>query len=462
VLVLAGMLKSMTLEEALREIARLQEENAQLRARLQELEQQWRPLAERLDELERAAKRQAAPFRRREEKKVPPAEQKKPGRKPGHPGAQRMQPRYVDERINVPLSACPQCQGPVEDCRPIRQFIEEIPPLRPHVVQLTTWQGRCPQCGEVHSSHPLQVSRAQGAAGVHLGPRAAALATLLNKHLGLTKRKTCKVLQQGFGLRLTPGGLSQLLTRVARKLAGRYEQLLEEIRGSTAVYADETSWWVGGSGWWLWVFATPERVLYQIASSRGGPVAEKVLGKEFQGVLVSDNFAAYNRFTCPQHKCIAHHLQAIKKARDKPRTKDPTYLDAWQQLLQETVALAHARDELPPAVFALQHAQLEIRADDLLAQQVTQPGDVAVRTRLTRAQPHLFGCLKHRVDPTNNRAERALRGAVIARKLSCGNKTERGAQTWQILASLAATAYQQGRDFLQNLALQLPLLAPAG
>jgi transposase len=459
----------MTFEEALSEIRRLQQENARLtaenaalQARVEELEQQWRPLAERLEELERAAKRQAAPFRRREEKKVPPSQHKQPGRKPGHPGAQRMQPRYVDEQINVPLSACPQCQGPVEDCRPIRQFIEEIPPLRPHVVQLTTWQGRCPQCGEVHSSHPLQVSRAQGAAGVHLGPRAAALAVLLNKHLGLTKRKTCKVLEQGFGLRLTAGGLSQLLGRVARKLADHYERLIAEIRGSPAVYADETSWWVGGSGCWLWVFATPQHILYQIASSRGGPVAEKVLGKDFQGVLVSDNFAAYNRFICPQHKCIAHHLQAIQKARDKPRTKDPSYLDAWQQLLQQTVELAHARDELPPEVFALRHAQLELQADDLLAREVTQPGDVAVRTRLSRSRPHLFGCLKHRVDPTNNLAERALRPAVIARKLSCGNKTEQGAQTWQILASLAATAHHQGRNFLNELTLQLPLLAPSG
>lgn len=63
------------------------------------------------------------------------------------------------------------------------------------------------------------------------------------------------------------------------------------------------------------------------------------------------------------------------------------------------------------------------------------------------------------VDATNNRAELTLRSAVIARKLSCGNKTERGQQTWQILASLAATRRQRGRDFADFLRPSL-LLPP--
>jgi hypothetical protein len=57
-------------------------------------------------------------------------------------------------------------------------------------------------------------------------------------------------------------------------------------------------------------------------------------------------------------------------------------------------------------------------------------------------------------------AERQLRPAVIARKISCGNKTLKGAQAWQTLASIAATCRQTGRSFIQLVAERVPLRMP--
>jgi transposase len=94
----------------------------------------------------------------------------------------------------------------------------------------------------------------------------------------------------------------------------------------------------------------------------------------------------------------------------------------------------------------------------LLSQAVSQPGDAAVRNRLSKQRPHLLTCLYDpAVEPTNDRAERALRPAVIARKLSSGNKTEAGRDCWQILASLAATCHQRAEDFVTYLPNHLPL-----
>src|SRR3990172_12665086 len=92
-------------------VERWQRENAELRAENDRLRQQVVELTARIEELERAAARQAAPFRREERSKVPAGEQKRPGRKPGHPGFYRQQPRQVDQEIDVPLPACPQCGG---------------------------------------------------------------------------------------------------------------------------------------------------------------------------------------------------------------------------------------------------------------------------------------------------------------------------------------------------------------
>ncbi|MCL2710592.1 MAG: hypothetical protein FWE95_06910 [Planctomycetaceae bacterium] len=63
-------------------------------------------------------------------------------------------PERVDQEIEKPLDGCPKCGGPVSECHPVEQFIEEIPPVRPRVVRLITWEGLCPKCGEVHIARP--------------------------------------------------------------------------------------------------------------------------------------------------------------------------------------------------------------------------------------------------------------------------------------------------------------------
>jgi transposase len=451
------MIVVMTLEELLAENERLRAENEALRRENAELRQSVKELQARLGILEREQKRQAGPFRRREETKVPPSARKKPGRKPGHPGAFRATPPDFDETVMVTLDKCPHCQGVVEPREMMTQFIEELPQIKPRVTRLVTWKGCCPQCGEVHSTHPLQTSRAKGAAGTQLGPRAQAFAVLLNKYYGLPLRKACQVLKQGFGLSLTAGGLSQLLDRVADKLQGKYDELLEQVRASDAVYADETSWYVGGPGHWLWVFTTPSSTIYRIANSRGHPIATQVLGSNFPGVLVTDCATCYDKFPGPKHKCIAHHLQAIERQRKQPGMKASRYLARWRRLWRDVLKLTHARAEFAAEDFAVRRAQIEARADRLLAEVPKQVGERKFRTRMTNARQHLFGCLHYDVDPTNNRAERAIRPAVVARKISCGNKTERGSRTTEILLSLITTAHQQARDFLTTL---LPNLAP--
>lgn len=459
-----------TIERQGRELEGLQAENARLRRELAaalekagQLEEANGALRGRIEELEREVARQAAPFRRRESRKVPPEQKKRPGRKGGHRGAYRRVPEYVDEEIEVPLPWCPCCAGPVEDRVPLVQYIEEIPPVRPKVIRLVTWQGECVRCGAVSSTHPLKTSGAQGVAGVHLGPRALALAALLNKHLGLSMRKTCRVLAQGLGLSITPGGLSQAMDRVADKVESSYEVLVERLRQSDAVFADETSWYVGEPGWWLWVFTNPEATLYVVHSSRGSQVVREVLGDEFAGMLVSDCLASYDPIDCRKHKCIGHHQKAIAKARDQPDTTDPRYLDRCKQFFQAVIYLYDLREILPAEDFAAKRAHLEATCRQLLDEPVTQAGDVAVQNRLLKQWPHLLGCLyEPAAEPTNNRAERQLRPAVISRKVSCGNKTERGKRTWEILSSLAATCQQNADDFIHYLVVRLPLAAQAG
>ena len=150
------------------------------------------------------------------------------------------------------------------------------------------------------------------------------------------------------------------------------------------------------------------------------------------------------------------------RARDRPDTPDGSYLQQWKWLFKAVVALWKARPKMTEAAFVQERARIEACCQRLLAEPVTQPGDVAVQNRLLKQWPHLLGCLDEpAAEPTNNRAERSLRGAVIARKLSCGNRTERGKRTWDS-ASLAATCQQNADDFIDWLAPQLSLAPHVG
>lgn len=429
------------------------EEIVRLRQRVEDLERQLRE-----------AHRQNAPFRRRETLKKPPQEKKAPGRPPGHPGQFRTPPESVDHEHNVPLSGCPHCSGPVSGLTACVQFIEEIVPARPVCTKVTTWKGTCSSCGEVHSRHPLQTTDATGAAGTHLGPRAQAVAVSLVHHSGLTLSRACGVLKMLWGLSLSRGGLAQLLQRAGRRVATWRDGIAQQIRKSSAVYADETSWYVGEPKWWLWIFTTPEATLYRIETSRGGGIVLETLGPDFSGTLVSDCLSSYDPLEYQKHKCLSHHLRALSEQAESLRRRgiESQELLLWKIHLQDVIATWKGRAELGEEGYAAKLVQLVRGQKRLLGRAPPHAEEVAFLNRMKRQAPHLLGCLRDEcVEPTNNRAERDLRPAVISRKLSCGNRTVAGKRAWETLRTVTVTATKQGLDLVETLAQHLALAPQA-
>lgn len=436
--------------------------------RIAELETQLAGLEGRFAELERRALRGAAPFARAEGKRSPSP--KRPGRKGGHEGLFRVRPSddEVDRRIEVPLERCPHCGDRLAGAtdQVVEQTIIEVPPVRPQVIRLITHRNVCCGCGaRVASSHPLQVSTACGAAGTHLGPRALAFAASLNKELGLTMRKTCVVLRDLLGLALSPGGLAQALARMAARLTAEDDALLKTVKAEPVLHADETSWWVGRCGFSLWVLTNRAGTYYRVVPSRSRAAAEALMG-DYRGILVSDCLNIYDGLTPRQHKCYAHLLKEIGKALEDANARGSPYLHELRALLQGAMALKTEMASLAAAQVAHMREALEANADRLLGSArtaVNSGADAAaveerVRQRLLKQRDHLFTFLDHDgVDATNNLAERQLRPAVISRKLSCGNKTERGARTFQVLASLSATCRQTHVSFVDFLVPRLAL-----
>jgi hypothetical protein len=112
--------------------------------------------------------------------------------------------------------------------------------------------------------------------------------------------------------------------------------------------------------------------------------------------------------------------------------------------------------------YAQRRQHLEMWLDRLLATERTQPGDVAIRSRIGKRRSSILVCLyEPAVEPTNNRAERDLRPSVIARKVSCGNKTEAGKRSFEVLRSVTSSRWKRGHDVVFYLASLLSIGARA-
>ena len=431
------------LDRAQQEIDRLRRENERLREEAERLRRE-------LEAALRTSKRQAAPHSRG----APKANPKRPGRKPGDGYGRRACrpiPRRVDEKIAVPLpERCPHCGGGMESEGCATQYQEEIV-RRTIVRRFDIAVGRCCGCQRrVQGRHPLQTSDAAGVGNVQLGPEALTLAAILNKQMGLSLGHTRQVLSYGFGLEVSRGGLYRALARMAGRAEPTYEGLLATARQAPVNGMDETGWKVGGRLQWLHVAVSAQVTVYAILPGRGYEQAVAIVGAEYDGFLIHDGWAPYYRFPFAFHQsCLAHLL---KRCREMAHIASPAALAfprAIEDLLKTSLALRdrHERGEVSARGLSIATGKLEAKLERLLEPRRRN----AANRRLARHLEHellwLFTFLRcPGLDATNNAAERAIRGMVIARKVWGGNRTWEGARTQQILVSVLRTCWQQSKD----------------
>jgi transposase len=438
------------LDQAQRENENLRKENERLRRETERLQQETERLRRELEAALRASKRQAAPHSRGTPKANPQRPGRKPGRRYGQQACRRI-PAQVDEPIAVPLpERCPHCGGGVapESCE--TQYQEEIV-RRTMVRRFDIAVGRCCDCQRrVQGRHPLQTSDAVGVGHVQLGPEALTLAAILNKQMGLSLGHTCQVLSYGFGLQVSRGGLYRALARMAGRAEATYEALVESARQAPVNGMDETGWKVGGRLQWLHVAVSAQVTVYAILPGRGYQQAVMILGAAYAGFLIHDGWAPYYRFRLAFHQsCLAHLL---KRCREMAQIASPsalTFPRAVENLLETSLELRdrYEQGEISERGVSIASGRLEAKLDRMLQTRRRNPANHRLARHLAHERLWLFTFLHcPGLDATNNAAERAIRGMVIARKVWGGNRTWEGARTHQILASVLRTCWQQGKD----------------
>jgi transposase len=446
-------LASISREDLLALVAELQRQVAELTASNEALRAE-------LEQLKRGGKRQAAPF----SKGTRVAEPKTPGRKSGS-GTFRYREAPPPEAITEPpvdvkvtLDACPACGGPLEEERVDFAYRTELPQVpRPKVTQYRVWVCRCTVCGrQVRGQHPDLAPEQHGASAHRLGDRVMAAAHALHYGVGIPVRKVPTVLAALTGVRLTQGALTQdALRRTAGPVGMAYEQWRAVVSGSPVVHTDDTGWRVGGEPAHLMAFETDAATVYQIRPRHRHEEVQEVIPADYAGVMVTDRGRSYDARAfdhVDQQKCLAHILRSISDVVERKTGRARDFGEQLKACLQEALALWHRHREAPVADFKVEAEALQVELTYQLRDRRLKDQD---NQRLLNElgwhhdRGHVLRFLMDpRIEPTNNRAERALRPAVIARKVSHCSQNDAGAHAFAAFTSVVRTLAKQGMESL--------------
>ncbi len=432
-----------------------------LSARIDAQDVQIAKLVARVEELEQRLNRNSrnssappsqdppgAPERKRSERSG-----RKQGGQSGHPGHGR--PLFASGEVDRVIDHWP------ERCRcghsfleperrpcgsPARHQVAELPPIAVELIEHRLRRLRCPECGaRTTATLPAEVPR--GA----FGPRLAAAVATLSVRNRLSRRDLVELIGELFGCTLSTGTVDAILHRSAAALALSYDDLLDHVRSAPAVNVDETGWRLKSKQRTLWGAFTERAAVFRIAPDRHEREARALLGEEFAGIVGSDRWWAYNtldpanRQVCWSHliRDFTYHAEAtgaqkhfgeagIEIAKHLFATWDQFQHDGDRARLRRQVA--PLRRELKALLLKHSHGKRNKRIWGLAK-------------NLLKIWPALWTfTTTPAVEPTNNAAERGLRGAVIYRKLSLGSQSHTGERTIERLLSISQTCRLQRRS----------------
>ena len=370
----------------------------------------------------------------------PPVKENKPRKKRQHGFARpRMEPT---RRVTHAPESCPECHTALTGgwAQRTREVID-IPVVPAEVTEHVFIARSCPLCRQRRL--PRDPLKGLAVGRQRLGANLASLIVTLREEARLPVRTIQWYLRTFHQLKLSVGAIVRAVHQVARQAGPEVGESLERIRSSPVVHADETGWRENGRNGYVWTFSTPTERFF-LRRGRGGAVVDEVLGESFEGILVSDFYAAYHHYPGLKQRCWAHLLRDIHAL--KALYPEDAVLARWahgaQRLYAKAGEWAAGGRPSPRGQLALEERLLALCLPFL-------EDPVAVQAKLCRRiERHikeLFVFVSHPEAPSdNNAAERSLRHLVISRKISGGTRSEQGSDSKMTLASLFGTWRAKG------------------
>jgi len=328
------------------------------------------------------------------------------------------------------------------------RIIEDIPsmPIAPEVIEVRQEKKYCTHCSKVvTASSELALPKTD------IGLNTTIKSVYMWVNLCLPYTRIASYLNTFFGQIISTAGLASHMVMVSKIMKLVYEEILEDVKSSPRIHADESGWRVNGKLWWLWVFGNSNSAFYTIDNSRGSDVVKKILGEVFSGVLVIDGWRAYLFLICKKQSCMAHLLRKIRKfhfAFPNLGSVFKFYI-RFRKILRDGESLQLNRKEIGEKTFKQRLDKLHSRLNELLKWQ--NPNDILkdIIEKVERQRPYILTFVEHEGVPChNNFAESLIRKGVLKRKISFGSKSQQGAEAYAILLSIHTTCQLRKISFI--------------
>jgi transposase len=357
-----------------------------------------------------------------------PGAQGKPGAKPGHHG-HRQALLAPTEVIAVAPEACACGQREFPDTQPYHTHqVIELPEIQMAVTHVVLHEAQCPQCGRI-SKAELPVEYRYG-----YGPRLTALIGELSGPQRDSRSAVQEFCSSVLRIPISRGAIQRAVDRVSEAITPYYEAIAQKARSAEVNYIDETAWFQHGMLAWLWVMVNATVALFKVQASRN-KAAFEVLIERWAGILVSDGYGVYRQWLHGRQTCLAH---LIRRARGLSERHDPEIAWCGHRALAELQRLVHWATA-PPTSGDVQ--TWYARVAHLIGQYRHRHDEAGTFARtLDREMGFLWTfVVEEGVEPTNNRAERALRFAVLWRKMMQGTYNAKGDRWVERILSLRET-----------------------
>src|SRR5487761_705140 len=377
---------------------------------------------------------------------------KKPGRKDGHRGESRKKPDHVDETVDLDQHVCPRCGGLLSDppTEKYERFVEDIVPARLIVTKYVVNRRYCCNCAKLVSPEIPNV--VGGGSNERFGLRLMLLIVSL-KLLGLSYAKISSLFELLFNLDVSDATIEHSVM-IAEAFGPRYEELKSELRKEKSLHGDETGWRINGKNHWLWAFVGKWSVVYEIANSRGRDVPLKMLGRDYNGTVISDSWPAWNYVGGKHQRCLQHYRRDLD---DTLTYKSPgmefiAFARKLKRILNDSIKVGKTvktkRDRLKAK------KRFERRLEKLIEahSSVGEKNCRRFSKRLRSERGMLFTFLEEKkgvLDWNNNSAERAIRPSVVIRKITYGNHSTEGADAHKVLMRIRETCNLSGVNFYE-------------
>lgn len=404
-------------------ILELREENTNLRKQLEESKRQ-------VDDLRRSL------YGKKKKSVSVPKEFKKKGAPFGHKGATRAKPEHIDEEIEVIPKICPYCGSQelsLTSITPEEHIQEDIVLPKRKVTRYIKMVCECKRCKRLVRGKGQDEMTAS-----FIGPVGKAIANYLRYNIGIPQHKIKQIFKELFDLPFVQASVAGFENQLTTKAEPIYNEMMPVLKQMRLLHIDETGWKKDGLPFWLWCYSNHLLIFYHIDKTRGSKVIESVLGEVFKGIIITDFLSAYNSIRSLKQKCLPHVLRMIERYwQDEPGIKD--FCEELKELMKRIIYLFKQRNNIPD--YCLHRAEVIAEVRRLLSRPISHKRTDKWRNKLKNHQDELYTCLFHpKSDFNNNFVERMLRPSVIMRKITYGNRSDRGLKNHSVIMSVLQTA----------------------